>query len=82
MNVMDNMRGTQDMALLGESSVSKASTEPLEYVVAGAQMLTIKYQVAAASGVPKPASRGFERNRLVTSVTRMPVDYRLYSIFG
>ena len=41
MNVMDNMRGTQDMVVLGESSVSEASTEPLEYVVAGAQMLTI-----------------------------------------
>ncbi len=41
MNVMDNMRGTQDMVVLGESSVSEASTEPLEYVVSGAQMLTI-----------------------------------------
>jgi hypothetical protein len=41
MNVMENMRGTQDMVVLGESSVSEASTEPLDYVVAGAQMLTI-----------------------------------------
>ena len=41
MNVMENMRGTQDMVVLGESSVSEASTEPLEYVVSGAQMLTI-----------------------------------------
>jgi len=41
MNVMDNMRGTQDMIVLGESSVSEASTQPLEYVVSGAQMLTI-----------------------------------------
>ncbi|MGO9405294.1 MAG: SpoIVB peptidase S55 [Terriglobales bacterium] len=41
MNVMDNMRGTQDMIVLGESSVSEASTEPLDYVVSGAQMLTI-----------------------------------------
>jgi hypothetical protein len=41
MNVMDSMRGTQDMVVLGESSVSQASTEPLEYVVSGAQMLTI-----------------------------------------
>jgi hypothetical protein len=40
-NVMDNMRGTQDMVVLGESSVSEASTEPLDYVVSGAQMLTI-----------------------------------------
>jgi hypothetical protein len=35
------MRGTQDMVVLGESSVSEASTEPLDYVVSGAQMLTI-----------------------------------------
>ena len=41
MNVMDNMRGTQDMVVLGESSVSVASSEPLDYVVSGAQMLTI-----------------------------------------
>jgi hypothetical protein len=41
MNVMDNLRGTQDMVVLGESSVSEASTEPLDYVVSGAQMLTI-----------------------------------------
>ena len=41
MNVMDNVRGTQDMVVLGESSVSEASTEPLDYVVSGAQMLTI-----------------------------------------
>jgi len=30
MNVMDNMRGTQDMVVLGESSVSEASTDPLD----------------------------------------------------
>ncbi len=41
MNVMDNMRGTQDMVVLGESSVSEASTDSLDYVVSGAQMLTI-----------------------------------------
>ncbi|MGA3090750.1 MAG: SpoIVB peptidase S55 domain-containing protein [Terriglobales bacterium] len=41
MNVMENMRGTQDMIVLAESSVSEASTEPLDYVVSGAQMLTI-----------------------------------------
>jgi hypothetical protein len=41
MNVMDNMRGTQEMVVLNESSVNEASTEPLDYVVAGAQMLTI-----------------------------------------
>jgi hypothetical protein len=41
MNVMENMRGTQDMIVLGESSVSEASTDSLDYVVAGSQMLTI-----------------------------------------
>lgn len=41
MNVMDNMRGTQEMVVLNESSVNEASTEPLDYVVAGAQMLMV-----------------------------------------
>lgn len=41
MNVMENLRGTQDMVVLGESSVSEASTDSLDYVVSGAQMLTI-----------------------------------------
>ena len=41
MNVMDGMRGTQDMVVLGESSVNEAATAPLEYVVSGVQMLTI-----------------------------------------
>ncbi len=40
MNVMDGMRGTQEMVVLGESSVSEAST-PLDYAVSGAQLLTI-----------------------------------------
>jgi len=41
MNVMDGMRGTQDMTVLGESSVSETSTNPLDYVVSGAQLLSI-----------------------------------------
>ena len=41
MNVMDGMRGTQDMVVSNESSVNEASTQPLDYVVAGAQVLTI-----------------------------------------
>ncbi|HEY7097055.1 MAG TPA: SpoIVB peptidase S55 domain-containing protein [Terriglobales bacterium] len=41
MNVMDGMRGTQDMVVLGESSVNEAATDPLDYVVAGAQLLTL-----------------------------------------
>jgi hypothetical protein len=41
MNVMEGMRGTQEMVVLGESSVSEAHTAPLDYVVSGAQVLTI-----------------------------------------
>ena len=41
LNVMDSMRGTQEMIVQGESSVNEAATGPLEYVVAGAQVLTI-----------------------------------------
>jgi SpoIVB peptidase S55 len=41
MNVMQNLRGTQDMVVLGESSVNEASTDPLDYVVSGAQVLLI-----------------------------------------
>ncbi len=41
MNVMDGMRGTQEMVVLGESSVNEAATTSLDYVVAGAQVLTI-----------------------------------------
>ncbi|HWR17591.1 MAG TPA: hypothetical protein VN577_22370 [Terriglobales bacterium] len=40
MNVMDGLRGTQDMIVTGESSVSEAST-PLDYVVSGAQIITV-----------------------------------------
>jgi len=41
MNVMEGMRGTQEMIVLGESSVSEAASTPLDYVVSGAQVLTI-----------------------------------------
>ena len=41
MNVMDGMRGTQDMVISNESSVNEAATKPLDYVVSGAQVLTI-----------------------------------------
>jgi hypothetical protein len=41
MNVMDGMRSTQDMVVRAESSVNEASTAPLDFVVAGAQVLTI-----------------------------------------
>lgn len=40
MNVMDGMRGTQDMIVVGESAVSEAYT-PLDYVVSGAQVITV-----------------------------------------
>jgi hypothetical protein len=41
MNVMDGMRGTQDMTVLGESSVSETETRSLDYVVSGAQLLSV-----------------------------------------
>ncbi|MBI2678939.1 MAG: SpoIVB peptidase S55 [Candidatus Koribacter versatilis] len=40
MNVMDGMRGTRDMLITGESAVNEAST-PLDYVVSGAQVITV-----------------------------------------
>src|SRR5271156_496010 len=41
MNVMDGMRGTQDMIVSGESNVDETATAPLDYVVSGAQLLTV-----------------------------------------
>ena len=41
MNVMDGMRGTQEMVVQSESSVNESATAPLDYVVSGAQVLTI-----------------------------------------
>jgi len=41
MNVMDGMRGNQEMIVSGESSVDETSTPPLDYVVSGAQLLTV-----------------------------------------
>lgn len=41
MNVMDGMKGTQDMTVLGESAVSETATQPLDFVVSGAQLLSI-----------------------------------------
>ncbi|MGH9497868.1 MAG: SpoIVB peptidase S55 domain-containing protein [Terriglobales bacterium] len=41
MNVMEDMRGTQDMVVSNESSVNEAATPALDYVVAGAQLLTV-----------------------------------------
>jgi SpoIVB peptidase S55 len=40
MNVMEGLRGTQDMTVAGESAVNEAST-PLDYVVSGYQVITI-----------------------------------------
>jgi hypothetical protein len=40
MNVMDGMRSTQDMVVVGESAVNESST-PLDYVVTGAQLITV-----------------------------------------
>lgn len=41
MNVMDGMRGNQEMIVSGESNVDETSTGPLDYVVSGAQVLTV-----------------------------------------
>jgi hypothetical protein len=41
MNVMDGMRGTQEMVVQAESSVNESATPALEYVVSGAHVLTI-----------------------------------------
>ena len=40
MNVMDGLRGTQDMIVVGESAVDEAST-PVDYVVSGSQIITL-----------------------------------------
>jgi hypothetical protein len=40
MNVMEGLRGTQDMMVVGESAVSEAST-PLDYVVSGSQVISV-----------------------------------------
>jgi len=41
MNVMSGMRGNQEMVISGESSVDETATAPLDYVVSGAQLLTV-----------------------------------------
>lgn len=40
MNIMDGMRSTQEMSVMGESAVGEASTE-LDYVVSGTQVLVV-----------------------------------------
>jgi hypothetical protein len=40
MNVMDGMRGTQEMVVVGESATSEASAA-VDYVVTGAQVITV-----------------------------------------
>jgi hypothetical protein len=41
MNVMDGMRGNQEMIVSGESNVDETATPSLDYVVSGAQVLTV-----------------------------------------
>ncbi|HLV88882.1 MAG TPA: hypothetical protein VKV39_17985 [Candidatus Sulfotelmatobacter sp.] len=41
MNVMDGMRGNQEMIVSGESNVDETATPPLDYVVSGAQLLSV-----------------------------------------
>ena len=40
MNVMDGMRGTQDMVVVGESAVNEAAA-PMDYVLTGSQVITL-----------------------------------------
>ena len=40
MNVMEGLRGTQDMLVVGESAVNEAST-PLDYVVSGSHVISV-----------------------------------------
>jgi hypothetical protein len=40
MNVMEGMRGTQDMVIAGESAVNEVAV-PVDYVVSGAQVITL-----------------------------------------
>jgi hypothetical protein len=41
MNVMDGMRGNQEMIVSNESNVDETATPPLDYVVSGAQLLSV-----------------------------------------
>ncbi len=41
MNVMDGMRGNQEMIVSGESNVDETATPSLDYVVSGVQVLTV-----------------------------------------
>jgi SpoIVB peptidase S55 len=41
MNVMDGMRGNQEMIVSGESNVDETATPALDYVVSGAELLTV-----------------------------------------
>jgi len=41
MNVMDGMRGNQEMIVSGESNVNETATPSLDYVVSGVQLLTV-----------------------------------------
>lgn len=41
MNVMDGMRGNQEMIVSSESNVDETATPALDYVVSGAQLLTV-----------------------------------------
>src|SRR5580704_2391747 len=41
MNIMEGMRGNQEMIVSGESNVDETATPPLDYVVSGAQLLTV-----------------------------------------
>jgi hypothetical protein len=48
-NVMDGLRGTQDMVVVGESAVNEAST-PIDYVGSGSQVITLNIKQASRFG--------------------------------
>jgi len=60
MNVMDGMRGTQDMVVSNESSVNETATSALDYVVCGSASADDKHQIShVGAGVPScPGVRG------------------------
>src|SRR5437764_116856 len=68
MNVMDGMRGNQEMIVSGESSVDETATGPLDYVVSGAQLLTltVKYD-SDYQGTKNPALSMWRKPSVITA---------------
>ena len=54
MNVMDGMRGNQEMIVSGESNVDETATAPLDYVVVGSPVADGDGEVSAGYRMPNP----------------------------